>query len=476
MGNLLILFTAFLCICLFVALHYVLYEYLWVPHRVQFIMNSQGIRGPPYEFIHGNNKEALQMRKEASSKPMALTHDIFPRVMPHDYSCIKKYGKNYLSWNGVRAQLVITDPELVKEVLKTSEKAFSKPKPSYFFKKLLGDSISTIKSEKWGARHRKLANHAFHGESLKNMIPAMIASVGTMLEKWKDKEGKEMEVFQEFRFLTSEMISRTAFGSSYLEGEKIFDMLMNKFWKSADEIESDKLEKTIHDSVMKIIKQREEKVMTGEVDSCGHDFLGLLVNVYHDSDEKNRFLIQDIVDECKTFYFAGQETTNSLLAWITLLLAIHTDWQDKARAEVTMIVNETLRLYPPLNGVVRKAVRDVQLGELALPNYLDLNIRFIALHHDPAVWGDDVHLFKPERFAEGIAKATNNNAAAFMPFGLEPRSCVGMSFAITETKIALSMILQRYTFTLSPTYVHAPLPNLSLKPQHGLHLLFHSLH
>ncbi|KAB2047658.1 hypothetical protein ES319_A13G063200v1 [Gossypium barbadense] len=513
MGNLLILFTASLCLCLFVALLYVLYKYWWVPHNVQFIMNSQGIREPTFEFIHGNNKEALQMQKEASGKPMALTHDTFPRVMPHDYSCIKKYGKNYLSWNGVRAQLVITDPELVKDVLKNSEKAFSKPKTSYFFKKLLGDSIPTIKSEKW-ARHRKLANHAFHGESLKNMIPAMIASIGTMLEKWKDKEGKEMEVFQEFRFLTSEVISRTAFGSSYLEGEKIFDMLtkltliigrnfykakfpiIGKFWKSADEIESDKLEKMIHDSVMKIVKQREEKVMTGEVDSFGHDFLGLLVNAYHDPDEKNRLSIQDVVGECKTFYFAGQETTNSLLAWTTLLLAIYTDWQDKARAEVieifgnqnpnpegiaklktmTMIINETLRLYPPLNGVVRKAVRDIQLGKLVLPNYLDLNIRFIALHHDPDLWGDDVHLFKPERFSEGIAKATNNNAAAFMPFGLGPRTCVGMNFAITETKIALSMILQRYTFTLSPTYVHAPLPNLSLKPQHGLHVLFHSLH
>ncbi|XP_017617694.2 cytochrome P450 CYP749A22-like [Gossypium arboreum] len=247
---------------------------------------------------------------------------------------------------------------------------------------------------------------------------------------------------------------------------------------------------------MKIVKQREEKVMTGEVDSFGHDFLGLLVNAYHDPIEKNRLSIQDVVGECKTFYFAGQETTNSLLAWTTLLLAIYTDWQDKARAEVieifgnqnpnsegiaklktmTMIINETLRLYPPLNGVVRKAVRDIQLGKLVLPNYLDLNIRFIALHHDPDLWGDDVHLFKPERFSEGIVKATNNNAAAFMPFGLGPRTCVGMNFAITETKIALSMILQRYTFTLSPTYVHAPLPNLSLKPQHGLHVLFHSLH
>ena len=58
------------------------------------------------------------------------------------------------------------------------------------------------------------------------MTPAVIASVETMLEKWKGREGKEIEVFDEFGLLTSEVISRTAFGSSYLEGEQIFEMLM----------------------------------------------------------------------------------------------------------------------------------------------------------------------------------------------------------------------------------------------------------
>ena len=58
------------------------------------------------------------------------------------------------------------------------------------------------------------------------MIPAMITSVEVMLERWKNHEGKEIEVFEEFRLLTSELISRTAFGSSYLEGENIFQMLM----------------------------------------------------------------------------------------------------------------------------------------------------------------------------------------------------------------------------------------------------------
>ncbi|KAG8473605.1 hypothetical protein CXB51_035978 [Gossypium anomalum] len=493
MGYLLILFTASLCLYLFVALLNVFYKYWWIPHQVQFILNSQGIRGPPYEFIHGNNKEAAQMLMEASTKPLALTHDIFPRVMPHVYSWINKYGKTYLSWNGIRAQLLITDPELVKEVLKNSDKAFPKPKRSYFIDKLIGDGLASTESEKW-ARQRKLANYAFHGESLKNMTPAVVASVET-------------------RDLNSEVISRTAFGSSYLEGEKIFDMLMklsviagrnifkekipiiSKFWKSADEIESERIAKMIHDSVMSIVKKREERVVTGEADNFGCDFLGLLVNAYHEADEKNRLSIQDLVDECKTFYFGGQETVNSLLAWATLLLAIHSDWQDRARAEVievfgnqnpdsegmaklktiTMIINETLRLYPPLSGVIREVGREVQLGKLVLPTRLEVEMRIIALHHDPDLWGDDVNLFKPERFAEGIAKATKYNAAAFMPFGLGPRSCVGMSFAITEAKTALSMILQRYTVTVSRTYVHAPAQRLTLKPQHGIQLLFHSL-
>ncbi|KHG09430.1 Secologanin synthase [Gossypium arboreum] len=344
-------------------------------------------------------------------------------------------------------------------------------------------------------------------------LKAVIASAETMLEKWKGQEGKEIEVFQEFRLLTSEVISRTAFGSNYLEGEKILSMLkelsvimsrnnfktriplINKLWKPADMLRSEKLAKGIQDCVMKIVKKREDRVKKGEADSFGNDFLGLLVNSYHSKDN-NSLSMEDLVDECKTFYFAGQGTINSLLAWIVLLLATHGDWQEKARREVinvfgnrnpdsegisklkiiTMIIYETLRLYGPSNGLPRGVAREVQLGKLVLPSNIDLLVQNISLHHDPHLWGDDVHLFKPERFAKGIAKSTNYNAAAFFPFGLGPRSCIGMSFATTETKIVLSMILQRYTFTLSPSYVHSPMPIVDLQPQHGIQVMLESLH
>ncbi|KHG26580.1 Cytochrome P450 protein [Gossypium arboreum] len=486
------------CSLFLIALIKFLYDYLWVPLSIQHMLNSQGIKGPPYRFIHGNNKEIIKMIKEAMSKPKALTHDMFIKLQPHTHSWIKEYGKNFVYWNGVRAELVISEAELVKEVMKNSLNVFPKAKPSVYVSNLLGNGLVMIEGVLFG----------------RNMTPAVIASVETMLEKWKGKEGKEIEVYQEFRLLTSEVISRTAFGSSYLEGEKIFAMLnklsiimsrnlfstkiplISKLWKPADLLESERLANEIQDCVMKIVKKREDRVVNAEADSFGNDFLGLLVNAYHDLDDKNRLSMEDLVAECKTFYVAGQETVNALLAWMVLLLAIHKDWQEKARREVievfgnqnpdsdgisklkiiTMIIYETLRLYGPTNGLPRRVARKVQVGKLVFPANINLLIAKAALHHDHQLWGDDVHIFKPERFADGIAKATNYNAAAFFPFGLGPRFCVGMTFATTETKIALSMILQRYSFTLSPAYVHSPVHIITLQPEHGIQVILESLH
>ena len=142
---------------------------------------------------------------------------------------------------------------------------------------------------------------------------------------------------------------------------------------------------------------------------------------------------------------------------------------------MSMIINETLRLYTPTLSVLRIVEREARLGKLILPANLSLYIPPLALHHDPQIWGEDVHLFKPERFSEGVAKATNNNIAAFFPFGMGPRTCVGMNFATNEAKIALSMILQRYSFTISPTYVHSPVQHFTLRPQHGIQVLLHPL-
>lgn len=143
--------------------------------------------------------------------------------------------------------------------------------------------------------------------------------------------------------------------------------------------------------------------------------------------------------------------------------------------QMTMIINETLRLYPPIVVLEREAEREVRLGNLIIPATVELVIPCLAFHHEPGFWGQDVHLFKPERFSEGVAQATKNNIATFLPFGMGPRNCVGLNFATNEVKIVLSMILQRYSFTLSPAYVHSPFRLLTVRPQHGLQVMLHSL-
>ncbi|XP_061990510.1 cytochrome P450 CYP749A22-like [Rosa rugosa] len=513
LGGLVTTISSFLCAFLLLALIKIFHKLWWTPIRIQKLMALQGIKGPSYRFIHGNTKEISEMKREAMSRRLTnFSHDIFSRVQPHIHSWNKTYGKNFVQWYGCQAQLVISEPELIKEILNKKD-TYPKRKLLPLMKKIFGEGLATTTDpEKW-EKLRKQADHAFHGDSLKSMIPTMIDSTETMLQRWKSHDGKEIEVYEEFKLLTSEVISKTAFGSSYLEGKNIFDMFnklcslllktsfkirfpgISKFFKTSDEIESEKLEKGIHDSIVEIVKKREKETMTAEEDNFGNDFLGLLLKAHHGANDKQRISVDELVDECKIFYFAGHETTNALLAWTILLLALHPDWQEEARKEVlqsfgkqtpdpdglaklktmSMIINETLRLYAPVISYDRRVEREVRLGNLIIPAGFELYISSLALHHEPQFWGEDVHLFKPERFSDGVVKATNNNITAFLPFGMGPRICPGLNFATIEAKVVLSMILQNYSFTLSPGYVHSPYENLIVRPQHGVQVMLRSL-
>ncbi|XP_022881024.1 cytochrome P450 CYP749A22-like [Olea europaea var. sylvestris] len=143
------------------------------------------------------------------------------------------------------------------------------------------------------------------------MVTAIIASVESMLEKGRDYEGKEIDVCKEFLALGSEVISKTAFQSSYLEGNTRSSTIPYKL---------------VYVSIF---------IRSGIL-SLKSDFLGSLLKVHHDSNKKNRISVDDddVIDECKVFHIAGHETTSSFLFWPSLPLAIHTDWQEEARKEV----------------------------------------------------------------------------------------------------------------------------------------------
>ncbi|XP_072967052.1 cytochrome P450 CYP72A616-like [Typha angustifolia] len=482
-------------------------EQVWFrPRRLDHALRAQGLRGTPYRFLSGDLKEGARLNEVAKAKPMPFSHDIIPRVVPLFHQAMKDYGKISFTWFGPIPRVSLTDPELVREVLSNKFGHFGKLNTR--LGRLLADGLVNYEGEKW-VRHRRILNPAFHMEKLKRMLPSFLTCCTELINRWDASVASdgsyELDVWPELQNFTGDVISRTAFGSSYKEGRRIFllqaelaELIIQafrtmyipgyRFLPTRDNRRMKEIDREVRILLRGIIGKREKAIKDGE--GSNDDLLGLLLESnmkYFEENGKSdpKMTTEDVIEECKLFYFAGQETTSVLLTWTIITLGMHPSWQIRAREEVlqvfgknkpdfdglsrlkivTMILYEVLRLYPPVTLLTRTTYKTMELGGIVYPPGVILSLPIIFIHHDPGIWKDPSE-FRPERFAEGISKASNDQVA-FFPFGGGPRICIGQNFALMEAKMGLSIILQHFSFELSPSYIHAPHTVITLHPQHG---------
>ncbi|KAH7512761.1 hypothetical protein FEM48_Zijuj12G0124600 [Ziziphus jujuba var. spinosa] len=181
-----------------------------------------------------------------------------------------------------------------------------------------------------------------------------------------------------------------------------------------------------------------------------------------------------------TFQDGGknQETTSALLVGTMILLSRLPNWQDRAKEEVLVVFGNQKpdfdgldHLKVPLVAYLERTDdKQSNIGKLSLLAGIKVSLPIILLHHDKKQWGYDADKFKPERFAEGISKAIESQVP-FFPFRWGPRICIGQNFCNYKAKLARSLILQNFTFELSPSYAHAPFTIVTLQPQYGAHII-----
>ncbi|KAH7859465.1 hypothetical protein Vadar_001394 [Vaccinium darrowii] len=391
-----------------------------VPERARFQRKSLSILVWRHQRVHLSSEEARSKTMEASDD------DVVPRVMPFHRYFVNLHGKNYFMWLGPTPRLNITDPKLIKEVL-SNYKVFQKPA----IIKLLLTGIVVADGEKW-VKHRNLVNPAFQLEKLKLMVPAICSSCCEMMSKWEalvsTKGPCELDVWPGLSNLTADVISRTAFGTNYEEGKLIFQLLREQTVLAVQRVQSlntpgwrflptkTKREmKKIYNELGAVLRNmivKRQRTMNGEDGDHG-DLLGMLLtsNLKDIDQEKQgnkksiKLTIEEVIEECKLFYQAGQETTADLLVWTMVLLSKNQKWQTLAREEilavfgdnkpdfnslnqlktVTMILYEAMRythqhptLFEPWTRRQRKENMFFVLERAFHANY--------GSHHDPEIW------------------------------------------------------------------------------------------
>ncbi|CAO2630611.1 Cytochrome P450 3A11 [Lemmus lemmus] len=406
-----------------------------------------------------------------------------------DAECYKKYGKIWGLFDGPTPVLAITDTEMMKSVLVKDCYSVFTNRRDFGPVGIMSKGISISKDEEW-KRLRALLSPTFTSGKLKEMFP-IIEQYGYILVKYLRREaekGKPLHKKEVLGAYSVDVITSTAFGVSvdslntpndpFVEKTKklinldIFDPLLMSvvlFPFLTPIYEMLNISVFPKDSIAFFKKfvdgMKKNRLNSGEKHRV--DFLQLMMNSQNNSKEKESHKVLsdvEIMAQSIIFIFGAYETTSSTLAFALYSLATHPDIQKKLQEEIDaalpnkappnydkvmemeyldMVLSETLRLYAIANRLERVCKQDVEMNGVFIPKGSVVMIPIFSLHRDPQYWPEPEE-FRPERFSK--EKKGSIDPYVYMPFGNGPRNCIGMRFALMNIKLALTKLLQNFSF------------------------------
>ena len=377
-------------------------------------------------------------------------------------------------------------PMEIEEVLVERAADFRKSFGTRMLIPLLGRGLLTAEGDEW-LRHRRLASPAFHRDRVEGYGRTMARYAQDSVDSWTD--GQAVDLHEEMTALTLRIVARTLFDTdvtSRIEevariGSWIQDFYYLRFaslrfliptWlPTPGNRRLAQATRRLDEVVYGIIRERRPGDDRG-------DLLSLLLLA---RDEAGVGMPErQVRDEVMTLLLAGHETTALALSWAFLLLDRQPEARDRLEAELAAVhrdgpaspsdvpampyaqavINETLRLYPPAYVTGREAVRDTTIGGIRIPKGHIVLISMYTTHRDPRFFAEP-DAFRPERWLDGLDKRLPR--AAFIPFGLGSRKCIGASFAMMEATLLLATIARRWRFEVAPGEIPT-LPSITLRP------------
>ena len=409
------------------------------------------------------------------------------------YMVTRRYGRTYVQ---------IADPELMKTVLLDEVDAFPKSTLfNRFLKPAMGDSLLTTDGPQWRFQ-RRTASPAFRFEKLKNLAPIMAEAgekaASSLAEHVAAAPVNVMPVMVDATFDVISGALLTGYDGDvqydqaeiaddithYIEQIGRFDLLsllgapdwLRRPWKTRGRAALRRL----HATAVRLIAEHRDGLAEAD------NLLSLLIAA-RDPETGKGLSDRELRDNLMTFVGAGHETTALALTWTLYVLANMPDIQDRLVEEEAnicagapveadhidqltfhaQVVQEAMRLYPPVAAIGRTVAEDVQLGDLSLRPKDHVVCATYPMHRHHDLWQNPA-LFDPDRFALPAIKSRHKYA--YLPFGAGPHICIGMRFALMEAVVILASIIRRVKFLPNPSHEIVPQLNITLRPKGGMPL------